>query len=282
MVAISVVMANYNGGELLKEAVSSILNQTFRDFEFIIIDDGSNDGSIKYITKICKTDTRVKFLKNETNLGLPTSLNKAIRSAQGEFIARMDADDLSDLSRLEKQLLYIRENNLELCGTSTRYISESGISLCCDDGPELEIFTESLFNQVAIFSHGSAMFRKSTAIDLGLYNESFFYTQDMEFWLRFIFSDKKVGKIKEPLYSFRIQKDNASLAKVQGQTMYTQFLKEKYLNLPISFSLEEINEKIQELRKVKRKKSPLLLEYKYKLNLFKNFVKKITKYKNYY
>ena len=99
---VSVVMSVHNGSHYLHEAVESILNQTFTDFEFITIDDFSTDSSWEILTKYADQDQRIKLFKNEENLGLTKSLNKGLKLAQGDYIARQDADDVSLPERFEK------------------------------------------------------------------------------------------------------------------------------------------------------------------------------------
>ena len=106
MPVISVIMGVYNvkSEEMAEMSILSVLNQTFRDFEFIICDDGSDNDTENVIKKIVKDDTRVKFIKNETNKGLAFTLNHCLKYASGEYIARMDIDDYSYPERFEKQL----------------------------------------------------------------------------------------------------------------------------------------------------------------------------------
>ncbi|MDA8792854.1 glycosyltransferase [Bacteriovoracaceae bacterium] len=279
---LSVIMANYNGGDLISDAIESILNQTYRNFEFIIIDDGSADNSMDIIQKFQKNDERIKLIQNEKNCGLPKSLNNGIKAAKGQYIARQDSDDLSALDRFEKQIPYMKEHNLDLCGSGTKYISENGYQLACDKGPSREEFKDYLFSQRAIFPHGSAIFTKKSIEALEGYNEDFFYTQDMELWLRFLEKGYRVDKLDEPLYSFRIQKENASEAKIQGQNRYTKYLKEFYSDQPITFNLKEINQMVNFLRKDKKKKNSLQIELKYFESLLKYKIKKWIKYNNYF
>ena len=135
---ISVIMSVYNGMPLgphpamrgrtassaysqkssayLKQAVESILNQTYKNFEFIIVDDASTDNSWQYLKSL--KDKRIKLLKNSKNLGLAKSLNRAIGVASGHYIARMDADDISLPTRFQEQLKFLKRNpNIDLCGT---------------------------------------------------------------------------------------------------------------------------------------------------------------------
>ena len=108
---ITVLMPVYNGEKYLREAIGSILNQTFNDFEFLIINDSSTDSTREII--LSYDDTRIRLEDNEKNIGLTHSLNKGLRLAKGKYVARMDADDISLPDRLEKQLAVI-ENNTDV------------------------------------------------------------------------------------------------------------------------------------------------------------------------
>lgn len=114
--AISVLMPVYNSEKYLNEAIESILNQTFVDFEFIIINDASNDNSENIIESY--QDSRIKYFKNEKNLGVAKTLNKGLKLAQGKYIARMDSDDISLPERLYKQFKFMEVyNDIDVCGS---------------------------------------------------------------------------------------------------------------------------------------------------------------------
>ena len=119
---ISVVMSNYNTDELyLRASIESILNQTYKNFEFIIVDDCSSDNSVSVIESY--DDKRIKLIKNPKNMGLTKSLNIAIKAAKGEFIARMDADDISLPQRFEKQVEFLTQNPEYIaCGTAIKIL----------------------------------------------------------------------------------------------------------------------------------------------------------------
>ena len=119
---ISVIMSNYNTPEeYLREAIESILNQTYKNFEFIIIDDCSTDNSLEIIKSY--NDERIVLIENEENIGLTKSINKGLAVAKGEYIARMDADDVSLPQRFEKQINYMNDHTeLIVCGSSMELI----------------------------------------------------------------------------------------------------------------------------------------------------------------
>ena len=120
---ISVIMPVYNGDKFLIKSIKSILNQTFKNFEFIIINDGSSDNSLKIIESF--DDRRIKFFNNLENRGISFTLNKGLKVAKGKYIARQDQDDISLPDRLTLQLEYIRENNIDLVDTNLTFIDEN-------------------------------------------------------------------------------------------------------------------------------------------------------------
>ena len=125
-VKISVLMSVYNESEhILRSSISSILEQSYTDFEFIIINDNPKNNEINKVLMSVK-DSRVKIINNPNNLGLVKSLNKGLEVASGEYIARMDADDIAVRDRLQKQLSYLEKNNCDIVGSSILCINEDG------------------------------------------------------------------------------------------------------------------------------------------------------------
>lgn len=122
---ISVIMPVHNGLPFLKEAVESILNQRFKDFEFIIVEDASTDRSFEYLKSI--RDRRVKILKNPKNMGVAKSLNRALKASRGHYIARMDADDINLPQRLQAQLEFMTNHpEVDICGSWVNIIDKNG------------------------------------------------------------------------------------------------------------------------------------------------------------
>jgi glycosyltransferase involved in cell wall biosynthesis len=205
--AISVVMSVYNGGGFLRSSIDSILNQTFKDFEFIIINDGSTDGSRKVIESY--KDPRIR-LYNQSNKGLVYSLNKGCELARANLIARMDADDISMPSRLEKQVKLMSMNkDLVLVGSSILTIDNNSKKLnrhnvligSCELKQELLIRSP--------FAHGSTMFRKESFIEVGGYNHAFWPAEDYYLWLK-LSQEGDFVNICEPLYQYRENKSGIS------------------------------------------------------------------------
>ncbi len=178
---ISVIMSVYNGGTYLREAIESILNQTFTDFEFIIVNDASTDNSLETIQGY--QDERISLINNEANIGLTKALNKAMIQARGEFLARQDADDISLPNRFEEQIKYLgKYPEVGLLGTSIYEIDESGNVI----GKNIALAKPGIKDLLKSnkFSHGSVMFRNNIIDKLGGYNELLKSSQDHELWLR--------------------------------------------------------------------------------------------------
>ncbi len=185
-------MAVYNGEQYVDKAIKSIINQTYQNIEFIIIDDSSNDNSFKIIKKWADNEKKIKILKNSINIGLTKSLNKAIKICQGDFIARQDADDVSLPSRLEKQVDFLKKNKyFAFCGCdSIRKQNKNQNLIYYFDYNEIEknLIVENCF------IHPSILIRTSILKTYGAYDESYYYGQDYELWCRLIYKYKLKAK----------------------------------------------------------------------------------------
>lgn len=182
---VSVIMSTHNGERFIKEAINSVLGQTFSDFEFLIIDDCSTDLTSVILADYSQKDQRIKIISNSENLGLTKSLNKAIQQAQGEYIARMDDDDISLPERLQKQLSFMEKNpKIALVGCLGLIIDERGETIgeknLALGFPEIK--KRLLFNNQ--FIHSSLFIRKSVLDKEGFYNNNFKKAQDYELVLR--------------------------------------------------------------------------------------------------
>lgn len=205
--ALSVVMSVYNGERYLRESIESILNQTYRDFEFIIIDDGSNDRSSNIIDQYGKADNRIIVIHHQ-NIGLTRSLNKGIAIAKGDYIARQDADDVSFLDRLEKQMAFLKNHpGVVLCGTWFEEISEEN-GKRIRRYPVKDTILRKNLKYTNQFCHPSVIFKKSAFFQAGKYDEKFQTGQDFELWIRL--ADRgDIVNLTEVLVRRRIGFENA-------------------------------------------------------------------------
>lgn len=213
-------MPEYNSEKYLDAAIQSILKQTFKEFEFIIIDDGSTDKSITVIQKYLN-DKRIRFIKNKKNIGLVKSLNKGIRLSKGEYIARMDGDDISEPQRLEKQVKFLDMHpEIGLLGTQGIVINEKGEKI-----KDFSRQTSDLNLRIKImegnpFIHGSVMMRKSDLLRTDMYDPKYVRAEDYGLWLDFI-KICKVANLPDILYQWRSygesRADNEELMRKQEE-----------------------------------------------------------------
>jgi glycosyltransferase involved in cell wall biosynthesis len=199
MPKISVLMPVWNGEKYLREAIESILNQTFADFEFIIIDDGSTDSSDAIIKSF--SDPRIIYIKNEANLKLAASLNRGLKMAQGKYLSRMDGDDIARPERLQAQFDFMEKHpDIDLCGAWAKIIDSEKI-LKMPARPEL-IAPLLLFYPPLI--HPSVFWRLESFNRHQLaYDESFSKSQDFELWSRAA-KFLKITNLKKVLLDYRL------------------------------------------------------------------------------
>lgn len=177
---ISVVMPVYNGGRFLAGAIESVLNQTFRDFEFIIVNDGSTDGSSAILERYAQRDCRIRLINRE-NMGLTASLNEGIANARGEWIARMDADDVSLPDRFHKQMAWLQQTGADICGGWIKLTGTWFHRVRRSYGSSEAIRLKLLFGSA--FAHPAVMLRTSLA-KANPYSEDARYVEDYELWTR--------------------------------------------------------------------------------------------------
>ncbi len=226
----SVVLCFYNARNYIEEALSSILSQSFRDFEIILIDDGSTDDSYKIIEKLCLEDERIRYFRKE-NSGLTDSLNFAINLARGEFMVRHDADDISSRHRLET----IRKNikpNIDFYFSKTQEFGDSGRIF-----PSYRYrygFCKSVMKFGNFIAHGSIALRMSVSKKL-LYDTSWKYAQDYELYTRLISLGYKGLFINEILYHLRVSQGSISANKRDEQLLLCKMAIKKNFGISTNF-----------------------------------------------
>ena len=186
---VSVVMSNFNTPvTYLKEAIDSVLEQTYTNFEFIIIDDGSTDNSADIIESY--SDKRIKLIRNETNMGLTPSLNKGLEICRGEYVARMDSDDICHPERFSEQVSYLKENpDVIVCGTFVESIDDGGQTVRKKGErniiPDMDYYRICLlFSNDPTIYHPSAMFNRKLLLRYNIkYHEEYRYAQDYRMWV---------------------------------------------------------------------------------------------------
>lgn len=222
---VTVLTSVYNGEKYLRKAIDSIFNQTFRDFEFLIINDGSTDRTAEILESY--NDPRIKIINNEKNMGLTKSLNKGLKMAKGEYIARMDADDISMPDRLKKQVDFLdAHQDYAVVGTFVKILNKDSEVICLLERPIEDTEIRGFLKRDNCIAHGSVMIRKTCLIDVGLYDELMERSQDYELWLRL--SEKyRLANIPNYLYMWRRHKENIEAEYGEEQKRYVEIAKVK-------------------------------------------------------
>jgi glycosyltransferase involved in cell wall biosynthesis len=203
-VEISVVMSVYNGEKYLKESIESILNQTYENFEFLIIDDGSTDNSKEILKSYESQDRRIKLFFREENRGLTKNLNFLINNSRGKYIARMDADDVSFKDRFEKQINFFSHNlEIDILGTFAIDIDEYGNIIRTRTVPINDKEIKKMILKLSPLIHPTVMFKKNALEKISFYNEKFLTSQDLDMWYRAMAIGLKFHNIDEPLLYYR-------------------------------------------------------------------------------
>lgn len=235
MPKVSVIMPAYNAEKYIAEAIDSILNQTFADFEFIIIDDGSKDNTVEIVKSY--SDKRIRFYQNEHNMGVAATLNRGIELATGEYIARMDSDDISLPERFEKQI-YVLDNDKKIAvcagnaivfSKESQYITQLPLK---DREIKYNLFISSPF------VHPSVMIRKSVLDSSNIrYESEFDGREDYRMWMKISLLDYKLLNIDEPVLKYRIHTGQVTQKKDLSQIAKHTKLKKWYLdNIGISYT----------------------------------------------
>ena len=201
---VTVLMSVYNGEKYLAKSIESILNQTFIDFEFMIIDDASTDNSFNIMKEYLLLDNRINLFRNKENLGLTASLNFGLQHAKGQYIARMDADDIAREDLLEKEVEFL-DNHPEYTFVSciADYIDEDGNIEKPRLFPETNEDIYATMPKVNAMMHPGVLFRKDDIEKIHNYDERFRVCQDYDLWFRGMAAGYKFYNIQEPLLQFR-------------------------------------------------------------------------------
>lgn len=232
MPLVSVLMSNYNTNEqYLREAIESILNQTLTDFEFIIIDDASTDGSLKVIESYLY-DKRVKIIENKINLGLAKSLNKGLSIAKGDYIARADSDDIYYPERLEKQVHWMQNHpDYIVCGTWAEMFGEKSGVYKKQISNQEKYRIQLLFGNNPAIIHPSAMFNSLLLYKYHLrYNSDYRYAQDYCMWVE-CSKHSQLHIFEEVLIKYRVHSDRVSSSKASEQKKYSRLIIENQLKM---------------------------------------------------
>ena len=221
---VSVLICFYNDEKYIKKSVESILHQSYRNFEIVLIDDFSEDSSYEMISDLIKKNNRIRYFKNKKNYGLTKSLNIGLDKCLGDIVVRSDADDYSEINRLElivKQ--FSNDPKLEFVFSTVNHINEKGIFIKKSKylNKTLSYYLLKYFN---VFTHGSSAFKTYNKFR---YDEEIKLSQDYAMWLKEIKKDNfKI--INRPLYNLRLHKKSISNNNKKKQIFYAIYAQSKY------------------------------------------------------
>lgn len=239
MPKVSINMITYNRAKFLSEAIESVLLQSFQDWELIIVDDNSIDNTEELIKKYQKNDERIKYFKNEVNLGIVKSRNKALENSQGKHIAVLDSDDVwCDEDKLNKQSEILENEDYVLVGGGVIEIDQNGVEkrryLNSENNEEIK--KKFLYRNP--FAHSSVMFKKSLALEFGGYNQDFMIGEDYNLFLRLGLKNK-ILNLGEYIVKYRVHSQNeCSKKKLESLKCNLKIIKQykgKYPNFYLAY-----------------------------------------------
>ncbi len=216
---ISVVMPVYNGEKFLKEAIESILNQTYKDFEFLIVYDESTDGTLSIIQEFQEQDARVVLINGDKE-GISGALNKGIKKSKGDYIARMDADDISLPIRFEKQISHMQNLGLDICGGHSLLIDSDGKINGIGIVPRSNDLCGLSMMFMVPFAHSSVMILKSFLIDSSLKYIGKY--EDFDLWARMFSAGAKFGNVDDVVVKYRVLNESLSTVHAAGSRRDTR------------------------------------------------------------
>lgn len=212
---VSVIMSTYNSELEVSEAIESILTQSYKNIEFLIIDDCSTDNTFKILQEYSINNEKIKIFRNKSNIGLTRSLNLLISKADGDIIARQDDDDTSHPNRIKSQVEKIEKGDLDFCSTRAYKKPNKGKI----PGFSYYLPVKILLKFKNPFIHGSLVFKKEILKSVGGYDESFYYSQDLKLIIDLIEKGCKYKILNKFLYNLNT-KNNISEQKIKEQNYY--------------------------------------------------------------
>lgn len=241
---VTILLPAYNAALYLRDSLDSIMRQAFKDFDVLLIDDGSMDDTSKIAIEYSNIDRRIKYYKNEKNIGLIKTLNKGLSIAKGEYIVRMDADDIMFDDRLYKQVKYMDSNpECFVCGGQMEYIGGlTGMAPILPQKYE-DLLYLSLIN--CPLYHPTTIIRNSAIKQFGLkYNDSYKHAEDYKFWSDIIFSHpNSIANIKDVVLFYRISNNQITAKYSDEQDLISKIVRREnvqHVLVPYGIKLPEV------------------------------------------
>ena len=233
---VSVLMSAYNSEKYVAESIESILNQTFTNFEFIIVNDGSSDKTPEIIKKYAVQDKRIKFIDNKKNAGIVAALNQGLECCHGEYIARMDSDDISLPTRFAKQVKYMDQH--PECGALSTWAEKFGSkNNILTYMPTVKLLDFLIYGD-RVLNPGS-MIRSSVLVKNNIkYNPIYKYAEDYAFWIEVV-KYAEIHNLQEILLKYRWHENNVSVTHRKTQLECTERIRKKILSDLLSYEKDQ-------------------------------------------
>ena len=221
---VSIIMSVHNNEKTVEKSIESIVKQDYKNIELLLIDDGSSDKTYEICKNYSNSFENIRLYQNNYNIGLTKSLNILIKKAEGYFIARQDADDISASSRLDKQLKFMEKYNLDASTTRAFVMNSNKIT----PSKSYYLPKEFVMKIKNPFIHGTLVAKKEVFYRVGLYNEKFYYSQDYKLMRDFLDNGYKLKILKEPLYYLNM-KGNISVTHKEKQQYFANCVKKRVI-----------------------------------------------------
>ena len=241
---VTILLPAYNAALYLRDSLDSIMRQAFKDFDVLLIDDGSMDDTSKIAIEYSNIDRRIKYYKNEKNIGLIKTLNKGLSLAKGEYIVRMDADDIMFDDRLYKQVKYMDSNpECFVCGGQMEYLGVLTVMVLILPQKYEDLLYLSLIN--CPLYHPTTIIRNSAIKQFGLkYNDSYKHAEDYKFWSDIIFSHpNSIANIKDVVLFYRISNNQITAKYSDEQDLISKIVRREnvqHVLVPYGIKLPEV------------------------------------------
>lgn len=210
---VSVIIPSYNGALFLEEALESVLNQTHKNFEVIVVDDYSTDSSWDILTEHARKDSRIKTFRNEENRGVSATRNRGIVESSAEYIAFLDCDDTMEPTRLEKQVAYLDGHpNVAIVGSWLIHMTADGKQIFSKKYRAMWCGKDSRVLFTPLVSQTTVLMRTEVFESVGVYDEQLRGGEDYDFWLRTLSKELCIANIQEPLSSYRMHGQQETMA----------------------------------------------------------------------
>ena len=233
---VTVLIAVYNGGEYLRQAIGDVLGQTYADFELLVVDDASTDGSADLARSF--DDPRIRVLRNPANLGQAPSLNVGLAEARGAYVARLDADDRMLPERLDRQVAVLDgQPHVALVGTWVDVVDESGKlwGTLRGDIRDYTDFVAAVLVDHYPFGHPSLMYRREVVLGLGGYDAELAPAEDKDLYRRLVLAGHEARVVREPLVHYRRHEGQLSQARRDLQLAVDHAGQERFLEAIVGF-----------------------------------------------